>query len=158
MSPSVVIPDQEFANPLLAELYDLLDHNRDDLAHYVAMVDEFNVRSVLDLGCGTGVLLNLLANRGLTLIGVDPAQASLHIAQNKSGADQIQWILGSAKALPALNIDLALMTGNVAQVFVDDDDWLFTLQRLHYSLKSQAYLVFETRDPEKQAWTDWTRE
>ena len=51
------------------------------------MVDELAARSVLDVGCGTGTFACLLAQRGIDVIGVDPAGASLDIARRKPYAD-----------------------------------------------------------------------
>jgi 2-polyprenyl-3-methyl-5-hydroxy-6-metoxy-1,4-benzoquinol methylase len=52
-----VMPDALFAEPKLAEIYDLLDSpDRPDLAPYLAIADEFSAHSVIDLGCGTGTL------------------------------------------------------------------------------------------------------
>ena len=107
--------DQEFANPRLASLYDRFDAERVDLQHYASMVEEFNAQSVLDIGCGTGTLLCKLAEKKLELVGVDPAQASLNIAGSKHGAGRVQWFCGEVTTLPELKVDLALMTGNVAQ-------------------------------------------
>lgn len=50
------------------------------------------------------------------------------------------------------------MTGNVAQVFVTDTDWTATLGGLRAALRPGGRLVFETRDPARQAWLGWTRE
>ena len=152
------MPDPEFANPRLAALYDHLDHDRTDLDHYLAMVKEFNAKSVLDIGCGTGALLCRLAEQELELVGVDPAQASLNIALSKYGADRVNWICGDATTLPELKVDLAFMTGNVAQVFIDDEDWYTNLSAIRSKLKTTGHLVFEVRDPAKQAWFNWTRE
>jgi hypothetical protein len=57
-----------------------------------------------------------------------------------------------------LQVDLATMTGNVAQVFVTDEEWASTLNCTHAALRPGGQLVFETRDPEQQAWLGWTRE
>lgn len=65
----------------------------------------------------------MLAQRGHTVVGVDPAGASLEVARSKGGAGQVRWIHGEATTLPKLHADLATMTGNVAQVFPADDDW-----------------------------------
>jgi hypothetical protein len=46
-----------------------------------------------------------------------------------------------------VGVDLAVMTGNVAQVFRTDDDWARTLQGIHAALRSQGHLVFESRRP-----------
>jgi len=152
------VPDQEFANPQLVQLYDHLGANRNDLDYYIAMVDEFNARSVLDFGCGTGEMLSKLFNRKLKLFGVEPAEASLDIARSKKGASEVRWILGGADATTGINADLAFMTGNVAQVFLADKDWLHTLKTLHSVLSPSGYLIFETRNPKEQAWMEWTRE
>ena len=151
------MPDQEFANPRLATLYDHLDHDRTDLDHYIAMVEEFNAKSVLDVGCGTGTLLCRLAAQELDLIGVDPAQASLNIARSKYGADRVRWICGDATTLPELDVDLVFMTANVAQVFLDDKHWNSNLSAIRSKLKDSGHLIFEVRDPEQQGWLEWTR-
>src|SRR4051794_10071187 len=94
------VPDQIFADPRLAAIYDDIDGDRGDLDHYEAIVDELGARSVLDIGCGTGVLACRLGQRGITVIAVDPALASLAVARTKRGADRITWLLGEATMLP----------------------------------------------------------
>lgn len=47
------------------------------------------------------------------------------------------------------------MTGNVAQVFLTDDDWNQALQAVRAALRPRGYLVFETRRPERRAWEEW---
>jgi ubiquinone/menaquinone biosynthesis C-methylase UbiE len=69
--------DVMFAEPRLADIYDAVEFDRSDLDAYVALVEEFNARSLLDLGCGTGTFACLLARRAKSVIGVDPAAASI---------------------------------------------------------------------------------
>jgi len=152
------MPDAIFAHPRLAPIYDLLDPDRGDLDAYAGMAAEFGARSVLDVGCGTGTLACLLAGRGLAVTGVDPAGASLDVARAKPGADAVRWLHGDATSLPPMQADLATMTGNVAQVFVTDEDWAATLQGMRAALRPGGRVVFETRDPAQQAWLGWTRE
>ncbi len=152
------MPDQVFDHPRLAAVYDGLDPDRSDLEAYVALVAELGARSVLDVGCGTGTFALMLARAGVEVIGVDPARASVEVARGKPGADQVSWIDGDATTLPSLQVDLATMTANVAQVFLGDDAWSATLRAIHARLRPGGHLVFETRDPSRRAWEQWTRE
>jgi SAM-dependent methyltransferase len=153
-----LVADAIFEERRLAEIYDPLDPDRSDLDVYAALVEEFGARTVLDIGCGTGTFACLLAGRGIEVIGVDPAGASLDVARAKPGADRVRWIHGDATTLPFLRADVATMTANVAQVFLTNEKWASTLRCVHAALRQGGRLVFETRDPEKQAWRIWDRE
>ena len=150
--------DAAFEDPRLAALYDVLDDDRSDLDLYADLAAEFGVTSVLDVGCGTGVFACLLAERGLQVVGLDPAAASLDVARRKPHADKVWWVHGDAASLPPLQVGLATMTGNVAQVFLTDDDWADTLRAVHRALRPGGRLVFETRRPERRAWEEWAGE
>ncbi|MFJ5924437.1 class I SAM-dependent methyltransferase [Kitasatospora sp. NPDC092948] len=150
--------DECFTDPRLAALYDPLDPDRSDLLPYLALVDELGARSVLDLGCGTGVFALLLAERGIEVTGADPAAASVAVARAKPGGDRVRWISGDATALPPLQVDLVTMTANVAQAITDPTGWLDTLRAAHAALRPGGHLVFETRDPSRRAWEEWTRD
>lgn len=150
--------DQIFEDPRLVEIYDEFDGEREDLQHYLKIVEELNAVSILDIGCGTGCFANLLADRGFEVTGVDPASASLDIARHKPNAHKVKWIQGDAKNLPFIKVDLAVMTGNVAQVFLTDESWENTIIAIRRVLKPTGHFVFEVRDPTQKAWLDWTRE
>lgn len=149
--------DALFSEPRLAELYDPLDPDRSDLDVYVAMAAEFGAESVVDIGCGTGTLACLLAQRGLTVTGVDPVAASLVVARRKPGADRVTWLHTDGTAVPPLGADLVSMTGNVAQVFVTDQEWAAVLHAVRRALRPGGRLVFESRDPARKPWLAWNR-
>ena len=151
------MPDAIFAHPRLAAVSDAFDGHRDDLDPYLALAEEVAADVVLDVGCGTGSLAVLLVAGGRTVVAVDPAETSLSIAKVKDRAAKVRWIHGDATALPPLNADLALMTGNVAQVFLTDDEWEHTLRGIGTALRPGGYLAFETRRPEYRAWRDGGR-
>lgn len=153
-----LLPDPIFADPRLARLYDPLDADRSDLNLYMDIVEEFGARSVLDVGCGTGAFACLLADRGIEVIGVEPAEASLAVARTKPGAERVRWIHGDATTLPSLTADLATMTGNVAQVFLHDDELVSALRGIRGAIRSGGTVAFEVRDPDQEAWRSWTRE
>ncbi len=160
-------PDPIFADPRLARLYDPLEDDRADLDVYVAMADEFGAHSIVDIGCGTGELaVRLITDsirRGVSLVvvGVDPAGASLDIARAKPNAEHVRWLEGTAVDAASgprgiAGVDLVVMTGNVAQVFLTDDDWASTVAAAYSMLAPGGRFVFETRDPERRAWESWS--
>ena len=159
-APSTIgfVPDAIFEERRLAEIYDPLDPDRSDLDAYVALIEGFGARSVRDIGCGTGTFACLLAARGIGVIGVDPAGASLDVARSKPTADRVRWIHGDATMLPPLQVDAATMTANVAQVFLTDQEWASALRCVGAALRRGGRFVFETRDPAQEAWRTWDRE
>lgn len=152
------VPDAHYSQPRLAAIYDAVDGPRDDLDLYLDILGELGARSVLDVGCGTGSLAVLLAARGIEVVGVDPAAASLDVARTKPCADRVQWLLGDATTLPPLQLDAATMTGNAAQVLLTDEALNATLRGVHDALHHSGHFVFETRDPARAAWRQWDRE
>jgi SAM-dependent methyltransferase len=149
--------DNAFEHPRLAAIYDALDVDRSDLDVYAGIAEELGARRVLDVGCGTGTFAILLADRGFEVTAADPALASLDVARAKPGGDRVRWIHGDATSLPRLQVDLATMTGNVAQAIVEPSDWDATLSGLYDALRPGGCLVFETRDPADRAWERWNR-
>jgi SAM-dependent methyltransferase len=152
------MPDEIFAHPRLAPIYDAMNGKRDDLTVHLAIADELGAHRVLDIGCGTGTFALLLAEHGRTVIGVDPAAASLEVARAKDPTRRVTWVHGDATSAPPCDADLAVMTGNAAQVFLTDEDWAGTLWAIHAALRPGGYLVFETRRPERRAWEEWTHD
>ncbi|XVV38864.1 class I SAM-dependent methyltransferase [Streptomyces sp. CA-100214] len=150
--------DECFRHPRLAAVYDALDTDRGDLDAYLRMAGEFGARRVLDIGCGTGVFALLLADRGIEVVGVDPAASSLDVARGRPGAARVRWIEGDAASLPPLRTDLATMTANVAQAITGPRAWQGTLRGAYEALRPGGHLVFETRDPARRAWEEWDRE
>ncbi|WP_457819739.1 methyltransferase domain-containing protein, partial [Staphylococcus aureus] len=86
---------------------------------------------------------------------MDPARASLDVARRKPGADKVRWVVGEIDAVADLRFDLVTMTANVAQVFTTDEAWRAMLATAHDVLRPGGHLVFETRDPARQAWREW---
>lgn len=162
------MPDNIFSVPRVAAVYDPLDPDRSDLDVYrTLLLDELGARSVLDIGCGTGTFAVDLASRGITVIGLDPAAASIDVAKAKPGADRVRWITGTVEALadPTVvgakglePVDAVTMTANVAQVFLADDAWSAVLRAATEALRPGGTLVFESRRPEVRAWERWTEE
>jgi SAM-dependent methyltransferase len=150
--------DQHYVDPRLVELYDIENARGPDTDFYVRLAADLDARTILDLGCGTGLLTRELAVDGRRVIGIDPAPAMLAVAHRRPGADRVQWVEGDSGALGKPEADLAIMTGNVAQVFLDDAEWAATLRDIHAALRPGGYLAFESRNPEDRAWERWNHQ
>jgi SAM-dependent methyltransferase len=151
-------PGESYTDPRLVDLYDLENTSRSDIGFYLRLADDLGARRVIDLGCGTGVLTRALAAKDREVTGIDPAAAMLAYARSKTGADQVHWIEGDSSALGTANADLVLMTGNVSQVFLDDNTLETTLRDIHLALQPGGYLAFESRNPADKPWLRWHRE
>jgi len=150
--------DLHYVDPRLVELYDHDNPRGADTDFYLALATDMNARRIIDFGCGTGLLTCELAIQGRQIIGIDPSAAMLAIARRKPGAERVQWIESDLGALGKREADLVIMTGNVAQVFLNDLEWDTVLSALYATLRSGGYLAFESRNPEVRAWEKWIRD
>lgn len=145
-----------YSDPRLVAVYDTLNPFADDTGFYLRLAAELSAASIVDIGCGTGLLTCELARRGHQMIGVDPSGAMLDVARHRPGGEQVRWIVGDARRLGEIEADLAIMTGHVAQVFLDDEGWSATLLAIRKALRPGGHLAFESRNPAVRPWTAWT--
>jgi len=74
-------------------------------------MDLFSYETIIDVGCGTGALCSVFNDKGMDVIGIDPAIKMLDIAMNKSKNKDIKFLHGNAlEGLPFENksFDLAI--------------------------------------------------
>ncbi|GAB3499018.1 class I SAM-dependent DNA methyltransferase [Amycolatopsis cihanbeyliensis] len=150
------MPDHLFADPGLAALYDRFHPWRasGDLDFYLPMV--LAAESVLDVGCGTGMLLHAARRAGHTgrLCGLDPAAGMLERARTRT---DIEWLLGDLGSVPFdREFGLVVMSGHAFQVFVTDEELLTSLAAIRSALTAQGRFAFDTRNPGARAWERWT--
>jgi SAM-dependent methyltransferase len=152
------VVDRQFSDAGLAEFYDMFCpwEERDDLAFYLPLV--MSAGAVLDVGCGTGMLLHRARQAGHTgrLCGLDPAGGMLVEASKRA---DIEWILGDLASVAwDREFDLIVMTGHAFQVFVTDDELRAALAAIRSALTDEGRFAFETRNPGARAWERWTPE
>jgi SAM-dependent methyltransferase len=146
--------DAHYVDPRLVRVYDPISEIRDDVGFYVRLAGQ-HPKSVLDLGCGTGVLASALADAGHRVTGVDPAAEMLAVARGRD--PRVAWHDGDARTLAlAARFDLVVMTGHVLQVFLADADVTAVLTRAREHLLPDGVLAFETRNPAAREWERWT--
>jgi len=138
----------------LVDLYDGDNPDGPDHDFYRALADERVAQTILDIGCGTGILTVTFARRGRTVVGVDPSSSMLFYARTRPGGDAVTWILGDSRSLPETRFDFAVLTGNVVQ-HIPDPDWVRTLHDIRGRMSSGRTLAFESRNPSVRAWESW---
>jgi len=155
------MPDDPFADPRLVGLYDLDNPSGPDHDFYRSLADKIGARTIVDLGCGTGLLTVSLAVDGRSVIGIDPSPTMLDYARTRPGAELVTWVDGDASAmataLAGREVDLVVMSGNTAQHILGAD-WAATLHHIRDVLRPGGTLAFESRNPDNRAWEDWTAE
>jgi SAM-dependent methyltransferase len=155
-----VIPDiPEFSDPRLVAIFETI--NAYDAGaqpgFYIGLAAELHARSIVDVGCGTGLITRELARLGYQVTGIDPAPAMVDVARTKPGGDRVHWICGEVTDIGKPAADLAMMSGHVAQFFVSDESWRTALAALHGALQPGGTLAFESRNPAAREWERWTR-
>ncbi|MER8025891.1 class I SAM-dependent methyltransferase [Glutamicibacter protophormiae] len=141
----------------LVELYDDANPDGPDHEFYRLLADEKNARSILDVGCGTGILTATFVRPGRTVVGIDPSRNMINYAAERVDGRAVRWILGDSRDIPHEAFDYAVMTGNVAQ-HIPDGDWERTLKDINTALRDRGVLAFESRNPNTRAWENWAAE
>ncbi len=100
----------------------------------------------------------MLAGAVHTVTGVDPDPDMLRVARSRDPQGNIDWRLGYSDVIDPGSAEFAVMSGHVAQVFVEDEAWLAALRDLHRALVPGGVLAFESRNPDARKWEAWTRE
>lgn len=148
----------QFSNTLLVSAYDALNALGEDRDFWLKEIERLAPKTIIDLGCGTGLLTCELAKRGYTVIGIEPAGKMLDIARKKPYADKVQWIKGGYKKFDGLKADMVLMTSHVAQFFLDNKEWQAMLEAAYKALNPRGRIIFDSRTPIFPPYQTWPTE
>jgi SAM-dependent methyltransferase len=146
----------EFSDPRLVAIYDTVNPIAEYETFYLDLAAKLSASSIIDIGCGSGLLTCKLAKRGHQLIGVEPSNAMLALARRRACGEQVEWIEGEVLGLGEVGADLAIHTGHVAQIIRDDEVWSATLAAIREALGPGGHVAFESRNPLARPWTAWT--
>lgn len=149
---------KQFSNSRLVATYDTLNAFGDDSDFWLKEIERLSPSTIIDLGCGTGLLTCELAKRGYSMIGVEPAGAMLDIARTKPYADKVEWIEGGYEKFGGLQADMILMTSHVAQFFLDANEWQAMVKASYKALTPDGRIVFDSRTPIFPPYQTWPTE
>ncbi|MEO0548349.1 MAG: methyltransferase domain-containing protein [Pseudomonadota bacterium] len=151
------MPDLQYTDPRLASIYDLGNAGTQDRDFYLNLAGA-PPQTVLDLGCGTGLITDRLAALGHHVTGVDPALAMLDVARAKPNGERIEWVHAGAEDFVSANhYDLIIMTGHAFQVLLSDAQIAGVLKVMSDHLQPDGLAVFESRNPALDWDAIWAR-
>jgi len=102
-----------------------------------------SMKTVCDVGCGTGALCAVLAARGLEVTGVDPAIRMLEVAKRKVKNTHVSFVLGDAvEGLPFADASFdVVFTSHVAHGMNKEKRHSFYLELMR--IASQAVIIHD---------------
>lgn len=134
-----------YSDPELAQFYEVNDHDRLDYKTILSLAND--ARSILDIGCGTGVLSAALSARG-NVTAIDPASAMLDIAKLRYRGKNVEWVEGDARNVRlAHKFDFIVLSGHAFQVFLEPGDQLSVLKTIAAHLTDDGVYIFDSRNP-----------
>lgn len=102
--------------------------------------------TILDLGCGTGTLTELLAGRGYDMIGIDNAQEMLQIAMDKresSGLD-ILYLMQDMRSFELYGaVGAVVSVCDSINYLLEDEDVLQTFRLVNNYLLPEGLFIFD---------------
>lgn len=145
--------DNHYKDPELAALYNLDSGWNEERDFYVQFAGP-EKNSVLDLGCGTGLIACRLALAGHSVVAVDPAEAMLDVGRRSLGGERVTWVNSTAQSFQCgRSFDRILMTGNAFQVLLSPSDLRRCFRVMRGHLSRGGRIAFETRNP-LVSWQD----
>ena len=133
-----------------ATYYDALYHEKNYVAecNYLhGLWDKFSdipVKSILDLGCGTGNHSQVLTNNGHHVCGIDRSQEMLNVAKEKRPSSNTQFFqadLGNFKLNQSF--DLAISMFGVISYLVNNQQLTSMFSSVHNHLKPGGLFIFD---------------
>lgn len=141
----------------LAASYDRLtwDVDYEEIVNFYFSIlrrEGLNPRICVDLACGTGSVTRLLAQRGLTVWGVDISEDMLTVAQQKNGDLQnmprfIRQDL--AKLYLPRGVDLAVCALDSLDYITNPASCREAIRRVYRALNPGGIFIFDVNTPEK---------
>lgn len=125
------------------EMYQSIFDYRKNFLRFQSILKKYRCKSVLELGCGTGMLAPYFLSAGYRYTGVDSSRAMLAIARKQAPdahfvqADLRRFSLGE-------KADAALVAGRTFSYMITNHDMLAALRAIHKALRPKGILIFDS--------------
>jgi SAM-dependent methyltransferase len=161
-------------NDLYADNYDLVYQSKnyelevEAVSRLMTQYGSRAIRTVLDLGCGTGRHAVLLAARGLDVTGVDQSEPMLARARERAAEQEtsgnVEFMQGDVRDFElGRTCDAALMMFNVLGYMWSNDDLLAALRGIRRHLRDDGLFAFDiwygpavVTDPPRNEMKEWS--
>jgi SAM-dependent methyltransferase len=135
-----------------AAAYDAIYNEKDyageckSVAKLIERHGDGRIRSLLDLGCGTGRHALHLVRRGFEVTGVDRSQAMLDRARSRAKdenlSDNLEFVCGDIRSFRSgRQFDAVLMNFNVLGYMFNDDDVTAALETARSNVRSGGLFI-----------------
>ncbi|AFK05004.1 Methyltransferase type 11 [Emticicia oligotrophica DSM 17448] len=130
------------------EIYQKLFDYDQEFKFYDKHLKENDVRSVLEIGCGTGNLAKRLINAKFDYFGVDLFQEMLDIAA--TNAHKEYFLQADVRSMKLdKTFDCVIITGRSISYLTENKGIIEALKCINNSLKMNGLLLFDAIDAEK---------
>lgn len=139
-----------------SKYYDLIYREKDyenEVEYITSLILKHNpnAKTILDLGCGTGIHANLLAKKGFSVTGVDYSSEMIKIANNKKSNEyldninRLDFIVGDIKSIKLdKKFDVVISIFHVFSYLNSNADIHETIHNIDTHLnKNDGLLIFD---------------
>lgn len=123
-----------------------------------ALLGDANGKRVLDAGCGQGFLCRLLARKGATVTGIEPAEGLYDTALRREEVERlgITYLQHDLSTFTSLQNAFAAVIANM--VFMDIPDYTVAMRNCIAALKSGGDFIFSLLHPcFEEPGSEWLR-
>lgn len=133
-----------------AYIYDkLIDQDYEKWADYIEEIFKANDKKpslVLDLGCGTGNITNILAKRGYDMIGIDISPDMLNVARDKAadGGQDVLYLCQDIREFELYGtVDAIICTLDVLNYITEPEDLKHVFSLVKNYLNPDGIFIFD---------------
>jgi SAM-dependent methyltransferase len=138
-----------------SKYYDLLYSDKDykaEVDYIKNIIKKYNpsAKTILDLGCGTGIHANLLASEGFQVTGVDLSTEMIEVANDKKNTDysenrdSLNFISGDIRSLRLEEkYDVVVSLFHVFSYLSSNSDIKEGLETLNFHVKENGIVFFD---------------